>query len=66
MKDMNDMNGNRLRVGQMVLWFDPDVEARDLSRVYTIYEIREDFLLIGDEYSEEEVLPSEVLIVSKD
>ena len=63
---MNDMNGNRLRVGQMVLWFDPDVEARDLSRVYTIYEIREDFLLIGDEYSEEEVLPSEVLIVSKD
>ena len=59
-----DRNGNILRNGQKVKWYDPDESARDLKRIYTIYEEpTEDMVKIADDFSEAEVLPEELEIV---
>lgn len=47
-----------------VLWHDPDESARDLSRIYTVYRTSGEMCLIADEYSEAEVLPNELEVVS--
>ena len=37
-----DMFGERIEVGDCVLWHDPDEETRDLSRVWAIDSIASD------------------------
>jgi len=49
-----------LKVGDKVLWYDPEVSARDLSRVYEVKEIKGEILLIADDYSEAEVTLNEL------
>ena len=58
------------KVGDKVKWYDPEVEARDLSIVWTIDEIRgslddeDTIILITSEYgSEAEVLQKELIKV---
>ena len=63
-------NIKTLQVGDKVKWYDPEIEARDLSIVWTIDEIRgslddeDTIILITSEYgSEAEVLQKELIKV---
>lgn len=59
-----DIDGNEINVGDSVVWYDPDEEARDLERVYQVFEIESDELIrIADEYSEAEVPACELRVV---
>ena len=61
---VKDRKGKALKKGQKVIWFDPEVEARDLSEVYVVDKIyNEEIVLISNDYSEAEVSPSELEIV---
>lgn len=55
-----DIHGEELKIGDKVLWYDPDEEYRDLTRVYEIFDIQGDIISISDEYGESEVYASEL------
>jgi len=58
-----DRNGKQISVGANVKWYDPEEEARDLTRVWQVDDVSEEIVYISDEYSEAEVLPSELEVV---
>ena len=60
-----DKNGTRIDQGDEVQWCDPEEEARDLERIWTVNSINGDIVLISDDYSEAEVLPSELIVCKK-
>lgn len=55
-----DFYGQELHIGDKVLWYDPDKDFRDLTRVYTIFDIQGDIISISDEYGESEVYANEL------
>lgn len=60
-KDMAfDIDGKRLGIGDSVVWFDPDEDARDLERIWVVDDIKGSIVLISDDYSEAEVYPHEL------
>jgi hypothetical protein len=58
-----DRNGKEIEIGSHVIWFDPEIDSRDLDRVWTVDDYTEEVVQISDEYSEAEVYPSEIEIV---
>ena len=58
-----DRNGKKISVGANVIWYDPEEEARDLTRVWQVDDVSEEIVNISDDYSEAEVLPSELEVV---
>ena len=58
-----DKNGNRIKVGSKVIWYDPELSARDLERVWRVYDIGGDIVYIADNYGEAEVFPHELKVV---
>lgn len=60
---VTDRNGKEITNGSKAIWYDPDPAARDLSRVWEVYEVTEEIVHIADEYGEAEVLPSELEVV---
>lgn len=60
---VKDRNGNKIKIGDKVTWFDPDETARDLERVWEVYDLSDEIVFITDDYSEAEVLPSEVIVI---
>lgn len=64
----HDKLRNTLKLGDEVLWVDPDEEARDLNRTWVIYDIQSDEMvkITTDVYfhSEAEVSPSELILKS--
>lgn len=61
---IKDRKGKALKKGQKVIWYDPEVEARDLSTVYVVDKVHnEDVVMISNEFSEAEVCPRELEIV---
>ena len=61
-----DINGKEIRVGSKVIWYDPEVEARDLTRVWEVWKAEGDIVNISDEYGEAEVLANELEVVGGD
>ncbi len=62
--DIKDRLGNNLEIGDKVLWVDPEKDARDLNRVWRIFDVQsEELVCIEDEFSEAEVLPNELISV---
>lgn len=59
---VKDKFGKRLKVGDKVIWFDPDPEGRDIERVWEIYDLTDEIAYISDEYSEAEVPPVELIL----
>ena len=62
------MLGDELEIGDKVLWADPDDDARDLNRVWEVYDIQSEELVkittgepTDEGYSEAEVNPSELV-----
>jgi len=61
--EVTDKFGNKLSVGDKVIWVDPDPVGRDLNRVYEVNDIHsEDTIWINDEFSEAEVPPQELIL----
>ena len=60
-----DMNGNPIKVGSKVKWYDPDESARDLSRVWSVFDVKSDgeIVCISDDYGDAEVLPQELEVI---
>lgn len=62
----------QIRIGDKVRWSDialheytpKDREAQQ-GRIYEVYEIRDEYALIGDEYGEVECFPDELVLVQK-
>lgn len=58
-----DRKGNEINVGDNVHWFDPDRANADDERVWEVWEVRGEIILIGDSYSEAEVYPNELEVI---
>jgi len=58
-----DRKGQPIHKGSKVIWYDPERSARDLKRVWTVYDMEGDIVYIADDYSEAEVLPEELKVV---
>lgn len=56
-----DRNNAEIKVGDKVIWYDPAIDARDLSRVWTIDKITDEIVYISDDFSESEVFANELL-----
>lgn len=55
-----DRNNVEIKVGDKVIWYDPAIDARDLSRVWTIDKITDEIVYISDDFSESEVFANEL------
>lgn len=60
---MKDKNGKQIKIGSKVVWYDPEVSARDLKRIWVVYDIDDEIVYIGDDYSEAEVFAEELEVV---
>ena len=60
MERVFDKNNVEIKVGDNVIWYDPEIEARDLSRVWTIDKITDEIVYISDDFSESEVFANEL------
>ena len=60
---MKDRNGKKIHVGDAVVWYDPEEEYRDTTRIYHVYKLYAGIVFIEDEYSQGEVFPSEIEII---
>ena len=56
-----DRNNVEIKVGDKVIWYDPAIDARDLSSVWTIDKITDEIVYISDDFSESEVFANELL-----
>lgn len=56
-----DRNNVEIKVGDKVIWYDPAIDTRDLSRVWTIDKITDEIVYISDDFSESEVFANELL-----
>lgn len=56
-----DRNNVEIKVGDKVIWYDPAIDARNLSRVWTIDKITDENVYISDDFSESEVFANELL-----
>lgn len=56
-----DRNNVEIKVGDKVIWCDPAIDARDLSRVWIIDKITDEIVYISDDFSESEVFANELL-----
>ena len=56
-----DRNNVEIKVGDKVIWYDPAIDARNLSRVWTIDKITDEIVYISDDFSESEVFANELL-----
>ena len=61
MRKTFDRNNVEIKVGDNVIWYDPAIDARDLSRVWTIDKITDENVYISDDFSESEVFANELL-----
>ena len=56
-----DRNNVETKVGDKVIWYDPAIDAMDLSRVWIIDKITDEIVYISDDFSEAEVFANELL-----
>ena len=55
-----DRNNVEIKDGDKVIWYDPAIDARDLSRVWMIDKITYEIVYISDDFSESEVFANEL------
>ena len=55
-----DRNNVEIKVGDKVIWYDPAIDAMDLSRVWIIDKITDEIVYISDDFSESEVFANEL------
>ena len=60
MERVFDKNNVEIKVGDNVIWYDPEIEARDLERVWVVDRITDEIVYISDDFSETEVFANEL------
>lgn len=60
---MRDCNNREIHLNDTVIWFDPDLQFRDVTRFYNVDKIDEDLITISDKYTELEVFPHEIEVI---
>ena len=60
---MKDCNNVEINIGDTVIWYDPDLQFKDITRFYDVIKIDEDIITISDKYTELEVFPYEIEII---
>ena len=60
MERVFDKNNVEIKVGDNVIWYDPEIEARDLERVWVVDRITDEIVYISDDFSESEVFANEL------
>ena len=60
---MKDCNNKEIHLNDTVIWFDPDLQFKDITRFYNIIRINEGIITISDKYTELEVFPHEIEII---
>lgn len=60
MKKTFDRNNVEIKIGDKVIWYDPAIDARDLSRVWTIDKITDEIVYMSDDFSESEAFANEL------
>lgn len=60
---MKDCNNREINIGDTVIWFDPDLQFRDITRFYIVDKMDDDLITISDKYTELEVFPNEIEII---
>ena len=63
MARLTDINGRTIKINDKVIWDDPEASARDLDRVWNVYDIAGEIVCIADDYGEAEVFPEELEVV---
>ena len=58
-----DKDGQPIQKGSKVIWFDSGRSARDLKRIWKVYDMGGDIVYIADDYGEAEVFPQELKVV---
>ena len=56
-----DRNNVEIKVGDKVIWYDPAIDAMDLSRAWIFDKITDEIVYISDDFSELEVFANELL-----
>ena len=56
-----DRNNVETKVGDKVIWYDPAIDAMDLSRAWIFDKITDEIVYISDDFSESEVFANELL-----
>ena len=56
-----DRNNVEIKVGDKVIWYDPAIDAMDLSRAWIFDKITDEIVYISDDFSESEVFANELL-----
>ena len=56
-----DRNNVEIKVGDKVIWYDPAIDAMDLSRAWIFDKITDEIVYITDDFSELEVFANELL-----
>ena len=60
MERVFDKNNVEIKVGDNVIWYDPEIEARNLGRVWVVDRITDEIVYISDDFSESEVFANEL------
>ena len=56
-----DRNNVEIKVGDKVIWYDPAIDAMDLSRAWIFDKITDEIVYISDDFSESEAFANELL-----
>ena len=56
-----DRNNVETKVGDKVIWYDPAIDATDLSRAWIFDKITDEIVYISDDFSETEAFANELL-----
>lgn len=61
---VKDRFSHIISIGDKVRWYDPQIEYRDLERIYEVTEIQSDEMIwISDDYSDVEVNACELEVI---
>lgn len=62
---VKDKRGNEICVGDKVIWYDPEEDARDTSIEWEVFSVNPEMVRIFCDYGEAEVLPEELKVITK-
>lgn len=64
MEAVKDRFNRPISIGDQVRWYDPQIEYRDLERIYEVTDIQSDEMIwISDDYSDVEVNACELEVI---
>lgn len=60
---MKDCNNKEIHLNDTVIWYDPDLQHKDITRFYNVDKIEGDVITISDKFSQMEVFNVEIEVI---